>query len=375
MPKTAFIYSADMARYDLYPSHPLRPERLRMTYELASEYGLFGGESRLVEPSPAEEGDILSFHEPEYVHVVKDLSAEIPVPHQAIFGFGPGDNPPFQGMYEASLLYTGASLKAADLVMRGEAERAFSISGGLHHAKPARASGFCIFNDPVIAVKRLMQEFDRIAYIDIDVHHCDGVQEAFYDTGRVLTISIHESGDYLFPGTGDVQEIGEGEGKGFTANIPLAPGTPDDVYTQAFREVVPPLIAAYDPQVIVAQLGADSHFQDPLAHLNVTSAGFIDVVGSIVDFGKRLVALGGGGYDISAVSRLWTLAYAYMTECELPDKIPPEFSSKYGLRRLRDSVAVESIISDSQRASVKDYADWKTRTAKELLFPLHGIGL
>jgi len=371
MPKTAFVYSADMTCYELSPDHPLRPERLSLTYELASEYGLFGGDSQLVEPRPAGEADILSFHDPAYIHAVEELSEGKEVQASWRFGFGHIDNPPFAGMYEAALLYTGASLAAADLIITGQVQRAFNISGGLHHAKPGMASGFCIFNDPVIAIKRLMGTFDRIAYIDVDAHHGDGVQEAFYCTNRVLTISMHETGDYLFPGTGYVQEIGEGEGKGYSVNIPLQPLTPDEVYVWAFREVVPPLISAFNPQVIVAQLGADSHLDDPLAHLCLTSQGFTEVVRTIVGFGKPLAALGGGGYNISVAPRLWTLAYAEMMELELPDEIPGRFARTYRLNHLRD--AAPPPLYEHQRRHSRTSAEQTVRLAKELVFPLHGL--
>ncbi|HUV05015.1 MAG TPA: acetoin utilization protein AcuC [Armatimonadota bacterium] len=374
MPKTAFVYNNRMASYDLGPEHPLRPERLRMTYDLASAYGLFGGDSQLLEPKPAEEADILSFHNPAYVQTVKELGEGKEVPGAWRFGLGYGDNPPFIGMYEASVLYTGASLTAADSVISGRAERAFNISGGLHHAKAAMASGFCTFNDPVITINRLRSTYDRIAYIDIDAHHGDGVQEAFHETDRVLTISIHESGEYLFPGTGHVHEIGEGEGRGYSVNIPLSPSTTDDVYVWAFAEIVPPLISAYEPQVIVAQLGADSHFQDPLAHLLLTSEGFVKVVKTIIGFGKPLVALGGGGYNVSAVARLWTLAYAEMVERELPDPIPEGYRA-HDIHHLRDATRPELTLTDYQLKSARRYAEERVRDLKSLVFPIHGLGI
>ena len=377
MPKTAFIYSERMTSYSLGPEHPLRPERLRLTRDLASDYGLFGGDSRLLEPKPAEEADILSFHDAAYIQVVRELGEGREVSTPWRFGFGYGDNPPFIGMYEASLLYTGASIMAADLVMSGQAQRAFNISGGLHHAKPAMASGFCIFNDPVIAINRLRRTYDRIAYIDIDAHHGDGVQEAFYETDGVLTISIHETGDYLFPGTGYVHEIGRGSGRGYSVNIPLPPSTFDEVYVWAFREIVPPLISAYDPRVIVAQLGADSHFQDPLAHLLLTSEGFTEVVKTIVGFGRPLVALGGGGYNVSVAPRLWTLAYAEMMERELPDAIPEGFARAHNIQRLRDSTRPELALTDSPRGELKSArtsAEQAVRELKKLVFPTHGLG-
>jgi len=369
--KAAFIYSHEMTLYDLGPDHPLRPERLRLTFDLTSAYELLDRNSQLIAPSPATREDIETVHHPAYIDAVKALSEGKPVANPASFGFGLTDNPPFRGMYEASLLYTGGSVAAAELVMRGEAERAFSISGGLHHAMPARASGFCIFNDPAIAIQRLRSKYSRIAYIDIDAHHADGVQAAFYGSNDVLTISIHETGDHLFPGTGYIHEIGEGEGVGYSVNIPLSPSTPDEVHVWSFDQIVPPLIDTFDPQVIVAQLGADAHYQDQLAHLCVTSEGYAAVVERIIGFGRPVVALGGGGYNVLTVARLWTLAYGLMLGRELPDEIPASFAETHGIQHLRDHTRPE--LSSYQDRFVRSSAEQTVQRLKELLFPHHGL--
>jgi len=371
MPKTALIYSAEMNGYDMGLNHPMRPERLRLAYELISAYGLFSGESRLVQPVPANLADLQTVHWAAYIEAVRSLSNGEKSRSQAAFGFGALDNPPFLGMYEASLLYTGASVLAAELVASGEFDSVFSISGGLHHAMPERASGFCVFNDPAIAIQRLRREVGRIAYIDIDAHHGDGVQAAFYKASDVLTISIHESGHFLFPGSGFTEEIGAGEGTGYSVNVPLTPSTPDDLYLWAFDEIVPPLIEAYQPEIIVAQLGVDSHFSDPLAHLNVTSRGFSSVVERILGFGRPLVAFGGGGYNLAAVSRLWTIAYGLMAERELPDRIPEEYAARYGITHLHDTI--EPSTTRHQRDSVRPDAERAVREIKRLVFPFHGL--
>ncbi len=371
MPKAALIYSPEMTGYDLGLSHPMRPERLRLTYELVSAYGLLGGDSRLIPPMPASRCDLESVHSPEYIDAVMALSAGADEPSPAEFGFGSLDNPPFIGMYEASLLYTGASVLAADLVARGECDRVFSISGGLHHAMRECASGFSVFNDPAIAIQRLGQTFGRVAYIDIDAHHGDGVQAAFYESSDVLTISIHESGHFLFPGTGFTDEIGIGAGTGYSVNIPLTPSTSDDVYLWAFDEVVPPLIEAFDPEVIVTQLGVDSHFQDPLAHLALTSRGFNALVERIIGLGRPLVALGGGGYNLSAVPRLWALAYGLMTGREIAEQIPPAYTAKYGITHLHD--VAQPGAARHQRHNVRPDAESAVRDIKRMVFPVHGL--
>ena len=237
-------------------------------------------------------------------------------------------------MYEASALSTGASLVAAEMVANGEADVAFNVAGGLHHAASGYASGFCIFNDPVIAIEYLVRRGLRPLYVDIDCHHGDGVQAAFYDTPDVMTISLHESGRFLFPGTGDVGELGSGPGTGYSVNIPLAPYTGDDVFAWAFRQVVPPLAKAFSPDVIVTQLGIDTHFNDPITHLRMTVEGHARVVQELGAMAPRWLALGGGGYDMGAVARGWSLDYGIMLGTDWPDDIPSGYRAEYGLDRL-----------------------------------------
>jgi acetoin utilization protein AcuC len=220
------------------------------------------------------------------------------------------------------LLSSGGSIQAARLIMDGKAKIAFNIAGGLHHAMPDRASGFCYINDPVLAIKELLKKYNKIAYIDIDAHHGDGVQHAFYDTDKVLTISLHETGSFLFPGTGFLEEIGIGKGRGFSVNLPFYPGTDDEIFVWGFNEIVPPLIEAYKPDVLVAQLGVDTMATDPLTHLELTTNGFCQMVKRIKDFNLPLVALGGGGYNVTNVARCWTLALGIFADEEPPDSIP-----------------------------------------------------
>ncbi len=328
--KTAFLYSDKLAKFDYGPSHPLKTIRLQMTYELINAYGLLSvPEARFVEALPASEEDVLSFHDKDYVEILKASNRGIAPPGASRFGLGPGDNPVFAGLFDWSMLVTGASLQAAALVDSGEADIAFNISGGLHHAMKRRASGFCYVNDPVVLITDLLRKGRRVAYVDIDAHHGDGVQEAFYRTDRVLTISIHETGKVLFPGSGFEGETGEGEGKGYSVNIPLPPYADDDLFVYAFDEVVPPLIRKFRPDIVVSQLGVDSFRDDPLAHLNYTTEGFSAVVRKIKEFSPRWVALGGGGYNVANVARAWTLAWGIMNDTEIPDRIPQDFLKAY----------------------------------------------
>jgi acetoin utilization protein AcuC len=220
---------------------------------------------------------------------------------------------------------TGATLQAVDFVADGRGEIAFNIAGGLHHAMKSRASGFCYINDPVIGIMRLLSRGKRVAYIDIDAHHGDGVQRAFYETNRVLTISLHETGCTLFPGTGFEYEIGEGEGEGYAVNLPFPHDTNDEVYVWAFEEVVPELIHAFQPDVVMTQLGVDAFYDDPLTNLHLSIRGYERVLKKIKDLAPKWVALGGGGYNVSNVARAWTLAWAVMNGIELEEDLPESF--------------------------------------------------
>jgi acetoin utilization protein AcuC len=332
MPKAVFLYSEEFLRYDYGLTHPLKMRRLRLVYDLLRAYGVFADpDVALIEPTPAREEDVLCFHTEEYVSVLRALDEGILPSNPYAYGLGPGDNPIFPGLYRLALLITGSSLEAARLVEARETPVAFSVAGGLHHALPDRASGFCYLDDPVIAIMWLLERGRRVAYVDIDAHHGDGVQLAFYDTDRVLTISFHEDGRFLFPGTGFVDELGVGAGYGYSVNIPLYPGTDDETYVWAFEEIVPPLLALYQPDVLVTQLGVDSFATDPLTDLRLTTHGYTRVVERLKSLGLPWIALGGGGYNLSNVARAWTLAFAIMCGIELPDEIPP--AGREALRR------------------------------------------
>lgn len=328
--KTAFIYSDNFSRINYGAEHPLKPLRLKLTYELIRACGLIvPGDPRLIEPEPASEEDLLAFHTPDYLGILKAANTGRMFAGARLFGLGPGDNPVFPGLLDWSRLVTGASLLAAGLVDNGRVDIAFNIGGGLHHALPSQASGFCYINDPVIAIQWLVNRGRRVAYIDIDAHHGDGVQAAFYATDRVLTISLHETGAALFPGTGFPAESGTANGKGYSVNIPLPPETDDELFLHAFTRVVPPLIGEFRPDVVVSQLGVDTLRTDPLTHLNYTTQGFCKAVRLIKDLCPKWVALGGGGYDIGNVARAWTLAWAIMNDADLPEEIPEAFLSTY----------------------------------------------
>jgi acetoin utilization protein AcuC len=327
--KTAFVYTDAYLDYDYGPTHPLKIIRLKLTYELIRAYGLLSLPFvQTIMTRKAEEDDLATFHSREYLSVLKQTNDGHLRRDAYSYGLGPGDNPIFPGLYDWSLLVTGATLQAVDSVASGEREIAFNIAGGLHHAMRSRASGFCYINDPVIGILKLLRMGKRVAYIDIDAHHGDGVQAAFYQTNQVLTISLHESGTSLFPGTGFEYEIGEGEGEGYSVNLPLQPYTDDEVYLWAFEEIVPPLIHRFQPEIVVSQLGVDSFHNDPLTNLHLTLHGYEKIIQRIKELSPRWVALGGGGYDVSNVARAWTIAWAVMNGFELNDQLPETYLRK-----------------------------------------------
>lgn len=337
MRQAAFICSNALWAHSHGDTHPLRAERLRMTNELLDAYGAFDDKrSRRVSPVPATDEELALWHTPEYIDAVRRLSGGDKRISPWQYHFGPGDNPVFPGMYETEALKAGSTLLAARMVLNKEADVAFSFAGGLHHAMAGYASGFCVFNDPAIAIQWLVDQGLRIVYVDIDAHHGDGVQAAFYDTDRVMTISLHESGHYLFPGTGFVDELGTGAGRGFSVNLPLSPYTGDRVYEWAFAQIVPPMIERFGPDVLFTQLGVDTHYLDPLTHLQLTTSAIGAAVRSFGEMGLPWVAMGGGGYNVNTVARAWTLAYGIMSEQSFADPIPAAYTQAYRDRWLND---------------------------------------
>ena len=371
--KSAFIYSDSLSKHTLSETHPMKPVRLRYTYELLEAYGAFDAPNvSLVSPRVAANEELLWYHSPEYIEAVRRLNDGDFSVDQPRFNFGPGDNPAYQGIYDAAALSTGATMTAVEMLLSDEVDAAFSISGGLHHAMPSYAYGFCVFNDPVIGIKRLLAQGLKVAYVDIDCHHGDGVQHAFYDTDGVMTISLHESGAFLFPGTGHTQEIGAGRGRGYSVNVPLYPYTTDEVYLWAVREVTMPLLQRFRPDVLVTQLGIDSHFRDPITHLALSVQGHAAVVEELASLGVgKWLALGGGGYDLQAVARAWALDFAVMSEQRLSANIPQVYSNKYGVSSLRD---VDDIpVQGDMIRDARTFAEASAQSVQRLVFGALGL--
>ncbi|GBC86246.1 Acetoin utilization protein AcuC [bacterium HR12] len=330
--RAGLVLAPEARAYDHGPGHPLRPERVLLTWDLIRACGLLELPSvEVLAGRSASDEEILLVHRPEFVEATRRAGHGEEGPWHR-FGYGPGDNPIFPNMHEAAAAVVGATLVAAEAVLEGRVAHAFNAAGGLHHAMPARASGFCVYNDPAAAIAWLLgRGVARVAYVDVDAHHGDGVQAIFSRDPRVLTISLHESGEYLFPGTGFVEEFGEGEAAGTKVNVPLHPGTGDRAWLRAFEAIVPPLLRAFRPEILVTQLGCDTHATDPIAHLRLTTNAYRETARWLHALahevaGGRWVATGGGGYQWArVVPRAWTLSFAEMADAELPDPLPESF--------------------------------------------------
>ncbi len=337
--KTGLIWDERFLDYNFGPQHPLRPIRVKLTYDLIRSKGILQqGSVEVVKPLLASREEILLFHEEDYVRLVEQYSKR---------GSGlldMGDTPAFKGCYEATSLVVGASIVATDAVMNGGLSHSFNPSGGLHHAHPERASGFCIFNDPAVVIAHLKSRYNlkRIVYLDIDAHHGDGVMYGYYDDPAVLDIDFHESGNFLFPGTGFPDEIGKGAAKGLKLNIPLPPSTGDEAYLEAFEQVVPETLKRFRPEIILVQCGADGHLDDRLAHLRLTTNVYAEVVSQIHDLAHalckgKLLLFGGGGYTLANVPRVWTVAFSALAEVKASDDIPSEWSKEFEREAKEDS--------------------------------------
>lgn len=362
------VYGPELARYRLSPSHPLRPERAMLAVELARAWGFAAergteqsGQAAIVPPpAPAGDAELEIVHDPGYISAVRKAGAA-PQDWFGPFGIGAGDTPPFPDMHEASAQIVAATTAALADIADGRVTRAFCPAGGLHHAHRDHAAGFCVYNDVAVAIASAVREHPglRVAYVDVDVHHGDGVQEAFYKRKDVLTISVHESGSYLFPGTGRTTETGIRDAVGFAVNLPLPPGAGDECYSLAFERVIAPAVRTFAPGIIVAQLGADTHRDDPLAHIATTVRGQYRMAQSLVKLAEevcdgRILATGGGGYDaFSATPRAWACAIAALLGAEPPETLPESWRA----------LAAESAAAAGVRADIPTHTFQESETA------------
>ncbi|GLY66328.1 acetoin utilization protein AcuC [Amycolatopsis taiwanensis] len=379
----AVVWDPALLGYDLGGEHPFNPVRLELTIRLARGLGVLDGIGMLV-PEPASETDLLRVHAAEYLEAVKQAPLSgWDVGH----GLGTMDNPVFSDMHEASALVVGSTLLAAREVAAGRARRAVNIAGGLHHAMRDHASGFCVYNDCAVAISWLLDHgFDRIAYVDTDVHHGDGVQAAFYHDPRVLTISLHQHPFTLFPGTGHSSEIGTGEAEGTAVNIPLPPGTRDAGWLRAFNAVVPSLLAGFRPQVLVTQCGVDSHEEDPLADLSLSVDGHRAIYARLRELAGEhadgnWIAVGGGGYRlIRVVPRSWTHLLATALDRDVTPTTPLPAEWVDSVREAAPSAEVPVTMTDGADTGYRPWGDGNDdpvdvaiRDTRRAVFPLHGL--
>ena len=374
--KSAFIYSREFEKYPYPVDNPFNTSRAGAVYTLLKSMGLLSGENIIeAAPQPADRLTLKKFHTARYIHTLKEANDGKVEPAAYAMGIGTPDCPVFKGMYEYSALACGATLLAVEYILSGKADSVFNPSGGLHHAQPQRASGFCYLNDNAIGCTVLAEGGKRVLYLDVDVHHGDGVQYAFFDRKDVMTISFHQDGHTLFPGTGFEDEIGTGEGKGYSVNVPLPIGTYDEAYMIAYRAIAEPLIAAYNPDVFVFELGADALAGDPLANLCLTNNTYAEILKSLLSFDKPIVMTGGGGYNVNNTVRAWAMAWSVL--CGADD----HQASNIGLGGvmlqtndwqggLRDR---ELVIPKSQRDFVLPIVGQTIEKVKANVFKYHGL--
>ena len=311
--KPLFIHTHELEKYSYPPDSMFVTQRAAQTRELLVQLGIFtGGCGRESTPAPATIQDLNKFHSTKYLEALQQ-AAKGKIPAESVhMGFGTSDCPVFTDMFDYATWASGATLTGAELILSGETDIAFNPSGGFHHAKAEKASGFCYVNDLALACLRFVEKGNRVLYLDIDAHHGDGVQDAFYNTDDVMVISMHESGKTLWPWTGFENEIGDGAGKGYNVNVPLPMGICDEAYLEVFNEIVIPLAKSYDPGVFVLQLGMDALAGDLLAHLELTNNVHAEVVERILGFNRPVLATGGGGYHVDNTVRGWALVWTVL---------------------------------------------------------------
>ncbi|CAL9495164.1 Acetoin utilization protein AcuC [Streptomyces sp. enrichment culture] len=386
--RARLMWDQAVTGYDFGPDHPMDPVRLALTRGLVGAFGL-DRELDVVAAKAAGESTLRLVHREDYIAAVKAASAD-PGAADPAYGLGTVDDPAFAGMHEVSALIAGQSVGAAEAVWRGDALHAVNFAGGLHHAMPGAASGFCVYNDAALAIARLLElGAERVVYVDVDVHHGDGVQAAFWEDPRVLTVSLHEHPRMLFPGSGWPEETGaDGAAEGSAVNVALPAGTGDAGWLRAFHAVVPELVSSFRPQVLVTQHGADTHFEDPLAHLAVSVDAQRAVQVACHELaheyaGGRWVALGGGGYAVvDVVPRSWTHLVGIAAGREVaPEAVIPESwraevyarTRQLGPMRMTDGRWPVSWAGWEAGYDPADRVDQAVVAARRAVFPLRGL--
>ena len=391
--RACVVFDPTLTAYDFGVSHPMSPLRVDLTVRLARELGVLAPEEGVgpglpTVPAPMADDDLVAtVHDREYIDAVKRAGKD---PYVVIEerGLGTPDNPTFEGMHEASAHIVGATVEAARRVWTGDVLHAANISGGLHHAMPEKASGFCVYNDVAVGIRWLLdQGAEKIAYVDVDVPHGDGVEAIFYDDPRVLTISLHETGQMLFPGTGFPSDTGGPGAEGSAVNVALPPGTSDAGWLRAFHAVVPPLVREFAPDVLVTQHGCDSHIEDPLAHMMLTVDGqraaylaLHDLAHEVCD-GRWLVTGGGGYAVVDVVPRAWTHLLAIVAGAPLDPRTETPEGWRAHVQQLLGRTGPFRM-TDGRSPAYRDWAEgydpsvWLDRAinaTREAVFPLNGL--
>jgi len=368
-----FIYSSEFEKYSYPSEHPFNTIRATRVREIVNSMGMLSGSE--VKPKPAERIVLKKFHTARYLHALKTAAAGHLDVEALQMGIGSQDCPIFKGLYDYSVLAVGGTLTAAKMILSGQADIAFNPSGGYHHAGPELATGFCYINDVALACIVLAEQKKRVLYLDIDVHHGDGVANKFYDRSDVMTISFHQNPKTLFPGTGFENEIGTGQGKGYCVNVPLPVGTYDEAYLKAFETIVLPLTRAYNPDVIVFELGADALAGDPLANLHLTNNVYADIINHLMSFNKPIVATGGGGYNVENTVRAWALAWSIFCGADHGEDMSHAMGGVFlesteWQAGLRDRALA---VTEQQRNAVEPAIETVIKKIKKTVFPIHGL--
>jgi acetoin utilization protein AcuC len=355
--RATFLFHDEYLQYQFGPYHPFQPIREQRALALCSKSGIFDNSTKLIQPDSATEDNLRLVHSERFIQFVKKMC------HQGVGYLDTGDTPATKGLYEGALRVVGGSLFGAKLIMDGVTDHAFNPGGGLHHAQQDRASGFCVFNDIAIAIRWLQNEYGihRIAVLDIDGHHGDGTQNILYHD-PIMKISLHRIG--IFPGTGYIEELGDGAGKGYSVNIPLQRGTTDDTYLYLFEDIVEPLLQNYDPEILITQFGVDGHYEDPLVGLNLTTRTYEAVATKIHRLAHemcdgKLLIVGGGGYNIENTARCWLIMFATVSH-----KLPKD---RHQYLPYFDMVATQDNKSNYERTVALG------EKIKKTIFPFHGL--
>ena len=375
-PEAVFIFSDELSKYP-YPSDcPFNNGRSAETKKILDSMGLLSYRNMsVVRQDTAQRTVLKNFHTARYLHALKNAPKLHPDIELLRMGLGTPDCPVFRGMYEGAALGVGATLKGVELILEDKAGLAFNPAGGFHHAGPELCAGFCYLNDVALACKKFADAGKRVFYLDIDVHHGDEVAYPFYDRSDIMTVSFHQNGRTLFPGTGFEEETGDADGKGYCINLPLPVGTYDEAYMYAYKELVPPLIKVFDPDVFVFELGADTLSGDPLANLQLTNNTYADVINNLLSFDRPILMTGGGGYNISNTARAWAFAWSVLTGNDT--------SLEMGLGA--GGVMMESTdwqgglrdrqipVTHQQSKAVEPSIENSVKKIQDLVFPIHGI--